>query len=142
VTRGGGKFPREVFLSHSSTDHRFTLRLANVLRDHGLPVWYSATEILAAQQWHDQIGDALSRCDWFVVILSPPAVKSEWVRRELLFALNDRRYKERITPLLYRPCKSEQLSWTLSGFQRVDFTGDFASGCRQLLRSWGIGFRG
>jgi hypothetical protein len=142
VTQRAGKLPREVFLSHSSRDQRFTLRLAEVLRGHGVPVWYSGTEILGAQQWHDQIGAALRRCDWFVVILSPSSVKSEWVRRELLFALNDRRYKERITPLLHRPCNPETLSWTLSGFQRVDFTTDFDDGCRDLLRAWGKGFHG
>ena len=102
--------PREIFLSHSAKDHRFTSRLAETLRQHGLPVWYSATEIVAAQQWHDQIGAALARCDWFVVVLSPSSVQSQWVRRELLHALNNVRYVDRITPLLYRKCDYEQLS--------------------------------
>jgi hypothetical protein len=39
-----------------------------------------------AQQWHDEIGAALRRCDWFVLVLSPHTVESIWVKRELLFS--------------------------------------------------------
>ena len=94
-----------------------------MLRDHGLPVWYSPTEIIGAQQWHDEIGAALDRCDWFVVVLSPHALKSEWVRREVMFALNDSRYNGRIAPLIAKKCESRKLSWTLGALQHIDFTG-------------------
>jgi hypothetical protein len=103
--------------------------MAEVLRHHGIPVWYSETNIVGAQQWHDEIGAALRRCDI-------------WVKREVLFSLNDHRYAERIIPILYQPCDYDQLSWTLSLLQIVDFTGDFESGCRALLRIWGLGYRG
>ena len=141
MRRAKSHAPREVFLSHSAKDGRFTSRLAETLRNHHVPVWYSPTQIVGAQQWHDQIGAALSRCDWFVVVLSPRSVESEWVRRELLYALNDIRYKERITPLLYRNCNADRLSWTLSGFQRVDFSKSFVDGCTELFRSWGMGYQ-
>ncbi|HMF55019.1 MAG TPA: toll/interleukin-1 receptor domain-containing protein [Pyrinomonadaceae bacterium] len=134
-------FPNEVFLSHSSLDEPFVSTLADVMRRHGIPVWYSQTNIIGAQQWHDEIGAALKRCDWFVLILSPNSVKSLWVKREILFALNDNRYADKIVPLLYQPCDFDQLSWTLSIFQMVDFVADFESGCRSLLRVWGLGYK-
>jgi hypothetical protein len=90
--------PREIFLSHSSADRAVADDTAALLRSHGLPVWYSSTNILAARQWHDEIGAALRRCDWFVVLLSDAAVNSLWVKRELLYALQQRRYLDRITP--------------------------------------------
>lgn len=62
--------PTEVFLSHSSTVRDFASRLAEMLRRHGVPVWYSETNIVGARQWNDEIGEALRRCDWFVVVLS------------------------------------------------------------------------
>src|SRR5713101_4793563 len=96
--------PREVFLSHSSSNRRFATKLAGDLRRHGVPVWFSQTSIIGAQQWHDEIGRALARCDWFVVILSPSSVKSAWVKRELVYALNDSRYEGHIVPILYRIC--------------------------------------
>ena len=133
--------PREVFLSHSSLDQTFVTSLAEILRGHGIPVWYSRTNIVGAQQWHDEIGAALRRCDWFVLVLSPNAVKSIWAKREVLYALNDNRYADKIVPLLYQPCDYDQLSWTLSLLQIVDFTQDFDDACRALLRVWGMGYK-
>lgn len=135
----GPRLPAEFFLSHSSPDRAFVDRVVDVLRDHRIAVWYSRTNIAGAQQWHDEIGKALERCDWFGVVVSPAAVASKWVKRELRFALDDDRYVDKIVPLLYQPCEIKQLSWTLPGFQMVDFTGDFAEGCHDLLRIWGLG---
>jgi hypothetical protein len=133
--------PNEVFLSHSSLDRPFANAIAEVFRYHGIPVWYSETNIVGAQQWHDEIGAALRRCDWLGVLLSPQSVDSIWVKREVLFSLNDHRYAERIVPIHYQPCDYDQLSWTLSLLQIVDFTGGFEDGCRALLRIWGVGYR-
>jgi hypothetical protein len=134
--------PNEIFLSHSSQDRDFALIVAATLRSHGLPVWYSPTNIVGAQQWHDEIGAALERCDWFVVILSPNSITSKWVKRELVYALEDDRFENRIVPLRYLDCKEKLLSWTLSQLQIVDFTASHDDGFIQLLRIWGIGYNG
>jgi hypothetical protein len=133
--------PTEVFLSHSNLDQPFARSVVEMMRRHGIPVWHSRTNIVGAQQWHDEIGAALKRCDWFAVLLSPNSVNSVWVKREVLFALNDNRYADKIVPLLYQPCDYDRLSWTLSLLQMVDFTGDFDEGCRDLLRVWGLGYK-
>ena len=133
--------PQEIFLSHSDRDRQFVTALADMMRRHGLPVWYSRTSILGAQQWHDEIGAALNRCDWFVLILSPSAVESIWVKRELLFSLQQNRFAGKIVPVSFQPCAYDQLSWTLSLFQMIDFTQTFDQGCRDLLRVWGLGYR-
>ncbi len=130
--------PREVFLSHASKDRRMATRIADFFRKKGIAVWYSKTHIKGGQQWHDEIGKALARCDWFLVLLTPAAVRSDWVQRELLFALNDSRYKEQIVPLNYQSCDFVKLSWTLGGFQFVDFTGTMEAGAKTLLDRWGI----
>lgn len=134
--------PTEIFLSHSSQDHDFASRIGQVLEDHGLPYWYSKRDILGAQQWHDEIGAALARCDWFLLILSPAAIASRWVKHELLYALREEAYDGHIIVIDYQPADSKQLSWTLRSFQWVDFRQDFAHGCRELLRIWGRGHRG
>lgn len=136
-----GKLPREVFLSHSSKDLSTARRIAALLRDHGVPVWFSETNLLGAQQWHDEIGEALARCDWFMLLLSPHAARSKWVKRELLFALRSPRYEERIVPVRHRACDMSRLSWTLEDFQVVDLSQNFNAGCRTLLRTWGLGFK-
>jgi hypothetical protein len=133
--------PTEIFLSHSSQDHEFATRIGEVLAAHGLPYWYSKRDILGAAQWHDEIGEALARCDWFLLVLSPAAVESTWVKRELLDALDQKRYIGHIVVLDFQPAESRRLSWTLRSFQWVDFQRGFADGCRDLLRIWGRGYK-
>lgn len=128
----------EVFVSHSHVDQPFVERLVRVLRDHRVPYWYSDTDIKGARQWHDEIGIALRRCDWFILILSPDSVASIWVKRELLYALQHERFEGRIAPVVYRECDYQQLSWTLPQLEIVDFTGSFDDGCRELLRLWNV----
>jgi len=127
---------REVFLSHASQDSARARRLRDVLVAHGVPVWFSPHHIRGAQQWQYEIGAALGRCGWFMVLLTPHAVKSMWVKRELNYALIEKRYQDRIIPLLYRKCDFRALSWTLPQFQIVDFTSDYRDGCDELLRLW------
>ena len=69
-------FPTEVFIAHSSFDRAFANELTTVLQRHGIPFWYSQRNIVGAQQWHDEIGAALHRCDWLLVLLSPSSVDS------------------------------------------------------------------
>ena len=54
------RLPQEIFVSHASADRRMAQRGAEMLRQHGLPVWYSQTNLLGAQQWRDEIGAALA----------------------------------------------------------------------------------
>lgn len=133
--------PNELFLSHSSADRRFADSMVELIGGHGIPIWYSQTNILGAQQWQDEIGAALRRCDWFALILSPNSVESMWVKRELSYALHQNRFENKIVPILYQGCDYEQLSWTLSSFQMVDFTTNFEQGCTALMRIWGLGYR-
>ena len=114
--------------------------LANALVRHGVPVFFSPVNITGAQQWQNEILGALRRCDWFVVILSPTAINSMWVKREVAYALQDRRYENRIIPVKYIDCPLESLQW-LTLFQMINFVADFKRGCRELLRVWGIGLR-
>jgi hypothetical protein len=130
--------PKELFLSHAHADRRFVNRLVAVLRSHGIPYWYSKTHLIGAQQWHDEIGRALDRCDWFLIVLSPKATKSEWVKRELVYVLNEKRYRGKILPVLLKPCNYNRLSWTLSEYQMVDFRTNFQKGTTRLLKAWGL----
>jgi hypothetical protein len=82
--------PTEVFLSHASQDQEVAGRLAEVVRRHGIPVFYSPHNIV---------------------------------------------------PVMLTDCSFESLSWTLSAFQRIDFTDNFDDGCRALLRIWGVGLK-
>ena len=126
---------KKLFISHSAKDRSFVTKLTRFLRSHRIPYWYSAHHIAGAKQWHDEIGTALGECKWFLIVLSPKSVKSMWVKRELLYALQSNRYDGRIIPVLLKKCAHGKLSWTLSGFQFVNFGKNFKEGCEQLLNA-------
>ena len=71
-----------------------------------------------------------------MVLLTPHAAKSMWVKRELCYALIERRYEKRIIPLLFKNCDIRALSWTLPQYQIIDFTADYWQACDALLRVW------
>lgn len=131
------KKPREIFFSHASIDRVAADKIVSRLRRAGLRVWYSKTHLKGAQQWQAEIGAALKRCDWFVVLLSPAAVKSKWVERELAYALQHDQYDRHIVPLLLRTCHFERLSWTLGAIQMIDSTKGPKAGADTLLSLWG-----
>lgn len=115
-------------------------RLAGVLGMHMVPFWYSTTSIAAGQKWHDEIGAALGKCDWFLVVVSANAAKSKWVKRELTFALTEDRYEDHIIPVIIDSTDPASVSWTLTGFQSIDFTKDFDTACTELLATWGMSY--
>jgi len=120
----------------------FVTRLVGILRGHHIPVWFSASDIVGAQQWHDEIGAALKRCDWFIVVLSRNSVESRWVKDEYLYALRHRdQYGKRILPILLERCDTERLSWTLDDVQMLRFDKGVDAGYYELFRVWGIGYR-
>ena len=72
---------------------------------------------------------------------SPNSLKSKWVRRELIFALDEDRYDNSIVPVVIDAGIYRKLSWPFHSYQLVDLTKDFEKGCRALLRIWGIGYQ-
>jgi hypothetical protein len=141
MAKSRATIPKEVFISYSSGDRKFAIKLTESLNYHGIASWFSEKHILGAQQWHDEIGKALKRCDWFVLILTPAAIQSGWVKRELLFALDQKRLQERVIPVIFKKCDPAKLSWTLPSYQWIDFTESYHNGCRDLLRIWGIRYQ-
>jgi len=112
-----------------------------MLRTRQISSWYSEKHIIAARHWHDEIGRALARCDWLIVVLTPASVRSVWVKHELLYALNKKRYQGRIIPLLLKTCRMEKLSWTLPNLQHVDFRKNREAGFRRLSQIWKLRYQ-
>ena len=130
------------FIAHSSRDRKFVDRLARVLDAHQLPYWYSERHIKGAQQWHDEIGRGLAKCNWLILILSPAAVKAKWVKSEVLFALDSYAYRDHIVVVEYkRRANFKRLSWTLKQNQWVSFNKGLDAGFADLLRIWGRTYR-
>jgi hypothetical protein len=105
-----------IFLSYSMHDSKWARDLATVLKKEGLHVWSDA-EISPGENWADEIGRALSDANAMVVLISPDAVGSRWVQKEIDFALSQQRFKNRLIPVVVRPTKG--IPWILEKQQPI-----------------------
>ncbi len=70
--------------------------ITNSLRDQGITVFMDVDNINEGQ-FADAIRKAIADCDYFVPVLAPTTLQSEWVRQEVVYALDQRKT---IIPLL------------------------------------------
>lgn len=101
------KSKKGVFICHSHADHAFARRLARELDQYGVTVWFDEAEIRAGDSLLEKISHAIDEMDFLVAILSPRAVKSAWVRKELALAMSDElaRHRVKVLPVLKQSCE-------------------------------------
>ena len=75
-----------------------------------------------------------------MILLSNAAVTSKWVKWEFFYAINHNQYDDRILPVLIENCDYEELSWTLDGFQMVNYENSRENAYTEIFRTWGLGF--
>jgi tetratricopeptide (TPR) repeat protein len=94
-----------IFVSHSHLDNDFGTKFAQDLRralNDESAVWYDVLGGLhGGETWWEKIVEELTARDVFIVALSPDAMNSHWVRREITMALNEGKF---ILPVLHRSC--------------------------------------
>jgi len=95
-----------VFISHSWSDKPLARRLAETIRKFAIHVWLHEAEIKLGDSLIDKIRTGIDSVDNVVALLSPQAVASEWVKRELDIAMNQEIEGERVKvlPILAAPC--------------------------------------
>lgn len=79
---------RDAFISYSSTDSAEAYAVRNYLQRSGCTCWMAPDDISAGSDYADAIPKAIADCRTFVLILSPDAQNSNWVRKELGKALD------------------------------------------------------
>ena len=123
----------QVFISYSRRDLAFVKRLSADLQAAGLQVWYDLSGLEAGTRWSKEIQNALRQSQYFLVVLSPNSVESEWVEREFIYASNQ---KLKIVPLLYREC--ELPLWSLNMHYLVLNEENYKEDLGNLLKLLGI----
>ena len=78
-----GNKPPTAFLSHSTQDKRVARRLAHDLRAAGIDVWYAEWELRPGDSLRRKIDEGVEQASFFLVLLTPTSLKSEWVQTEL-----------------------------------------------------------
>jgi hypothetical protein len=112
----------KVFLSYSATDAELASEVARQLESAGLSVW-RPTDIPPGEDPYKRMSAELESADAMVVILTPQSAESNWVRRELEYALSSARLNRRVFPILSGWKEDEQpknIPWILNHLKPFD----------------------
>ncbi len=101
----------KIFLSYAAPDREFAKKLASDLGRRGYDVWDPETQLLPGENYGLKLGRALKDSQAMIVLLSPDAVKSASVTREIEYAITNRSYEGRVFPVLIRP--TDGIPWIL-----------------------------
>jgi len=107
----------KVFLSHAESDREVGRKLAARLQEAGHRVWFAEDKLFPGDNWALQTGKALEESEAMVVLISPQAMKSSWVLREIEFALGMPQYRGRLIPVIIKP--TAEMPWILKKFPMV-----------------------
>ena len=109
------------------------------LEASGYTVWIDRTDILAGARWERVIPREIRNAEALLLMLTPNAAQSDWVRREFFYAL---RKKIRIIPILVRPAElAAEMDKHVSKIQTVVLWNRRGRGFEELLHALG-GLRG
>jgi hypothetical protein len=123
----------DAFLSYSRADEAFARDLRRDLTAKGLRIWWDREAMASrGRTFLQELRDAIDTCDRVIAVVSPEALKSEYVRAEWDHGLL---FSKAVVPLLRRG-EHEQLPEGLSRLHAPDFTKKtlYRSALRDLHR--------
>ena len=112
----------KVFISRSHADAPLAGRVSEGLRREGLDVCDPALDHLPGDNWAANVGRALEESEAMVVLLTPAAVDSPHVMREIEYALGAQNYSNRLVPVVVgdpERVSAENIPWIVRGMRWV-----------------------
>lgn len=88
----------KVFISHTQETKTLARTLREELKLAGMDVW-SDEEILPGDNWAEKIGQALESSQAMVALLTPAALSSPTVLRDIEYALGRKTFNKRLIPV-------------------------------------------
>lgn len=116
-----------IFISHSHKDAAWCDTFVDRLASYDVDIWYDRKGLYAGSQWVRTIEDELMSRDVFLIILTPDAWASEWVREELALAFAA---KKRIIGIM---AKQTAVTGFIVQRQMIDVAGKNAAGAAQVV---------
>lgn len=107
----------DVFLSYSREDVAIMQKIRDELRADGFAVWTDEGIEPGTPSWKIAIEEALLNTTSVVVLLSPSASQSKWVRNELDFAET---HRKRIFPMMVRGDAEQSVPFGFTTYQWID----------------------
>jgi hypothetical protein len=113
----GKQSEMQIFLSHVESDRDWARELSQQLSAAGLRVVDPFNDAFPGDNWFLKIGKALDESEAMIVLISPEAVKSSWLRSEIQYALGSEKFQNRLIPVEVEP--TEDFPWVLRHMQWV-----------------------
>ena len=85
----------KLFISHSSKDDGFVRELQRALADLKVKVWIDSRDLLPGGLLDPDIKKAIDDASAFAVVVSPDALQSKWVGKEIRYALEVQKQRGR-----------------------------------------------
>jgi hypothetical protein len=123
-----------VFISHSSEDKSFVRELAKNIRQCGLTVWFDELDMRVGATITSTLTDSIDKSNWVVVVLSPAALRSQWVESEWRYACKKEAEDQgvKVIPLLLKPCI---IPTPMANKKYADFTNLYSDGFYALMEA-------
>ncbi|MEO9462123.1 MAG: TIR domain-containing protein [Marinomonas sp.] len=113
----------DVFISYSRKDKERVARLARAIEDEGYDVWWDA-ELPPHQSYGDVITRKISEAKAAIVVWSPDAAASEWVRAEADMARNQKKLVQTALGEIIPPLPFNQIQYADIGDWEGEDTHD------------------
>lgn len=126
-----------VFLSYTHVDKDKAIRLERDLRSRGHRVWRDEGALDIGAPIPDGVAAGLGLCDFFAIIVTENAVRSDWMRAELTLWAGDPRRWTKILPLMFDKARPEQLSPILQPLKYANFQEDYEPALDKVLERLG-----
>lgn len=128
-----------VFVSHSSLDTAFASKLVSDLNAAGAQAWMDSND-LGPGNFQQRISEALAECEWFLLVLTPSALVSDWVRMEVDAAIR-LKHQMRIRELIFIQATDVDQSeipalWGV--FNIFDATTDYKAALMKTVKALGV----
>lgn len=110
---------KHIFLSYSSQEGDFALKLAVDLKNAGVNLWMDRLDINPGDDWRKSLTDGIDSSVAVLAVLSSAFVRSQYCQRELGRA---DRMGHPIVPILLTPLADEEWPFEIERQQFIDFT--------------------
>jgi len=108
-----------LFISYAHADNIIVNEISKVLQEAGHEVWIDTHGIQGGTLWGSEITKAIIACDVLLLFLSSKAVGSDYVRREVDIAFEEKR---KILPIMLENVETPvELDYQLAGIQYIDY---------------------
>ncbi len=84
----------------ASLDAPLATRFSEALREKGLEVWNPDLDLMPGDNWAAKVARELNESQAMVVLLTPDAISSPHVKREMEYALGAKSYSNRLIPVV------------------------------------------